>query len=927
MDLAVSSKWEVGMEVFCGHCRRVVSFVGEKPKFCGHCGQALHDDLTVVHHATDDTVPPEEFQRSSRSASAETELPAVVGGYRLLRPLGGGAMGTVYEAEDPASGRRVAVKLIQPDLTESDDAIERFRQEGRLASALAHPRAVFVLAADEEAGRPYIVMELMPGSTLDDVVKERGPLPVEEALIKILDVIEGLEAAHQLGLVHRDIKPSNCFLDAAGRVKVGDFGLARSLSTDLRLTRTGTFLGTPLFAAPEQIKCEAVDAQSDVYSVAATLYYLLTGRAPFQSTDSLASLARIVSEDPPPMRQWRPELPRALERVVFWGLQRDRRRRWRSLEEFRHALAAFLPAEPSISGLGLRSAAYAIDLVALIVLENLSYWALASHVSNLPTQVAIKHVVETLIFLLYMGVLEGVWGWSPGKRLLRLRVGTVDANRPPGLKRGLLRAGIFAALFNLGPYLAEWILAIAQPSMEDARDAVVMATVGLLTFWGPVLGYALLLAPMRPLNGFRGLHEILSRTLTYRLRWPRPLRRHALARRVVHVEPLRPAGLPEHVGPYRVTGALQWGQQNRTLLAEDTRLGRRLWLWLRPVAEPALEACHRDMSRGTRARWVGCGEDGPWRWDAFRAPAGTQLVALLHAGPLSWAEARPILEDLAEELSAAAVDGTLSHALTAEDIWIQPSGHVQLLGVSLWMPSAFTSTGERDSHALALLADIAILTLEGQPRAPGTPAHAVRALVPVHAASILDRLVGVAQPYASVAELQRDLAATRDRPVEVTRKRRLGHLALTFLLLNLPVAQPVLLLTIMLLTLSTPQARGDLVSYAFVIGCTGFYVLWALLTRGGFAFYRGGIALRRLDGSKPSRLQCGLRALVVWGPVALLLCLALAVPSAGGPEESVLAWGLGMLALLWLLAGAVLALCFPRCSVHDWVAGTYLVPE
>src|SRR5262249_18062046 len=170
----------------------------------------------------------------------------------------------------------------------SNEAVERFRQEGRLASMIAHPRCVFVLAADEEAGRPYIVMELMPGSTIRDLVDQQGPLPVEQAVTKILDVIEGLQAAHRLGVIHRDVKPSNCFLEAEGRIKIGDFGLAKSLLKDAHLTRTGKFLGTPLFASPEQIRGEHVDQQTDVYSVAATLYYVLTGRAPFQGGDAAA---------------------------------------------------------------------------------------------------------------------------------------------------------------------------------------------------------------------------------------------------------------------------------------------------------------------------------------------------------------------------------------------------------------------------------------------------------------------------------------------------------------------------------------------------------------------------------------------------------------------------------------------------------------
>ena len=143
--------------------------------------------------------------------------------------MGRGGMGAVYEAEDLESGRRVALKLIAGDSVASPEAVERFRREGRLASTIAHPRCVFVLAADEEEGRPYIVMELMPGETLQSLVERSGPLPPREATGKILDVIEGLTEAHQVGIIHRDVKPSNCFLEADGRVKIGDFGLSKSL--------------------------------------------------------------------------------------------------------------------------------------------------------------------------------------------------------------------------------------------------------------------------------------------------------------------------------------------------------------------------------------------------------------------------------------------------------------------------------------------------------------------------------------------------------------------------------------------------------------------------------------------------------------------------------------------------------------------------
>ena len=195
----------------CSRCARSIEFSGESPSFCMYCGHPLSvltllSDLTVDFQKEDDTFADPVSTRNHLA------IPDSVAGFRLIRKLGEGGMGSVHEAEDTATGRRVALKLISPNLLGSEVAVERFLQEGRLASAIAHPRCVFVLGADEEHGRPYIVMELMPGSTLKDLVTRDGPLSPEKAVAKILDVIDGLREAHRLGVLHRDVKPSNCFL-------------------------------------------------------------------------------------------------------------------------------------------------------------------------------------------------------------------------------------------------------------------------------------------------------------------------------------------------------------------------------------------------------------------------------------------------------------------------------------------------------------------------------------------------------------------------------------------------------------------------------------------------------------------------------------------------------------------------------------------
>src|SRR5688500_3625954 len=186
--------------VACGHCHRTLEFSGEPPTFCAYCGVRLEsaspaastpapDGATAVYD-TPLTVTPEAVP------AAATPPPRSIGGFRLERALGSGGMGTVYEAACETTGQRVALKLLAPQFAAHPTALERFRQEGQLASRVAHPRCVFVFAADEEAGRPYIVMELMPGETLKDLVERRGPLPPLEAVAKILDVIDGLREAH-----------------------------------------------------------------------------------------------------------------------------------------------------------------------------------------------------------------------------------------------------------------------------------------------------------------------------------------------------------------------------------------------------------------------------------------------------------------------------------------------------------------------------------------------------------------------------------------------------------------------------------------------------------------------------------------------------------------------------------------------------------
>jgi serine/threonine protein kinase len=901
------------MQLACAHCGQVLDIPGKRLSFCPFCGKSFSD--SEARPGSTAAFDHEAATRAPGAADAGDESdPAEVGGYRLVRLLGEGGMGKVYEAEDAATGRRVALKLIAAQYAGSAEAVERFRREGRLASTLSYPRCVFVLAADEEAGRPYIVMELMPGETLHDLVRKRGPLPVEEALPKILDVIEGLKEAHRLGVVHRDVKPPNCFLEPDGRVKVGDFGLAKSLIDGAHLTKTGSFLGTPLFAAPEQIKGEPTGPQADVYSVAATLYYLLTGRAPFQGGDPAATLARIVCDPPPPLRSVRPDLPEALDRVVLRGLERDRDRRWRDLDEFEAALRPLLPGKLSIVGLGLRFGAFAIDYlliwISTRVLVLVVSWLPALPSPSGDSQVSYLIVTFLLSWLAYYSVSEGIWASSPGKKFLGLGVARAEGAGSLGVVRVLARTGVFFVLWNLN-----WItqLALFTTGAIKLLDQLAPGWMNPVWFYALInfalaaAGTLLLVSTMRSRNGYRGLHEWASGTRVVRL--PEADKPHTLGTDK-ELPVLHQAGLPDRVGPYNVLGAVRSDGPERVLLGEDPGLGRKVIIWMRPSATGTSVADgRRGLSRATRPRWLSGGRHGDQLWDAFLAPAGQPLPDVVSAGGrLSWAEARYLLAQLAEELAAAEQDATLPAALTAGQVWVQSDGRLQLLDV----PVAAGPPPAAD--ALTFLRDVSFLALEGEPRRADDKAAGVRAPLPQHAALLLGRLSGWGEPYRGVRPFSADLGATADKPSAVGRGRRFAHIVVQFLFLYFGSLLGVLAASLALLNGREPDPPFLV---RFALAWLAAIVSWAFLTRGGLSLRLLGLSLIRADGRPTGRLQCAWRALLAWAPLTGLLACRLWL------DWDPAVWAALALLPLYL----VLALWRPDRAPQDRLAGTYLVPR
>jgi serine/threonine protein kinase len=251
-----------------------------------------------------------------------------LGRYRVLKVLGQGGMGVVYQAEDPLLNRTVAIKAMLPALAASSSAGQRFLREARAMAAVKHDHVVTIYEVNEERGVPFLAMELLAGQALDRRLEAPGELPLAEALRIGREIAEGLGAAHATGLIHRDIKPANVWLEAPrGRVKILDFGVARAAAPEAALTRPGTIIGTPEYMAPEQARGDPVDARSDLFSLGVVLYRLCTGLLPFQGQDTVSTLMEVVLHHPPPPIQLNRALPPELSDLVMRLLEKDPDRR------------------------------------------------------------------------------------------------------------------------------------------------------------------------------------------------------------------------------------------------------------------------------------------------------------------------------------------------------------------------------------------------------------------------------------------------------------------------------------------------------------------------------------------------------------------------------------------------------------------------
>ncbi len=332
-------------------CPRCGSAYGDEARFCANDGSRL---IPVNPLPGPTRRPYEPAQRTPPPASMIGQV--LDNRYRVERKAGEGGMSLVYMAIDTTTGEKVAIKVLSSALSADSNAMARLRREAELGKRLAHPNVCHILSLGQTPdGQAYVVMPFLEGTLLCDRTAELGQIPLADTVRLVSEMSAGLLVAHSLGIIHRDLKPENVMLcsngDGSEHAVVMDFGLAKlhRVGSEMeKLTATGVVLGTPEFMSPEQLRGKALDARTDIYSLALMAFEMLTGKLPFSGRTKQDTMIARLKGDPATLQQVRPDLhfPPGVDRVLAKGMARDRDERYRTAPDFATALIAAVSDEP-----------------------------------------------------------------------------------------------------------------------------------------------------------------------------------------------------------------------------------------------------------------------------------------------------------------------------------------------------------------------------------------------------------------------------------------------------------------------------------------------------------------------------------------------------------------------------------------------------
>ncbi len=975
------------LRVNCPHCEQTFTTSGSRPRFCSNCGQPLNESSIIEPAPENDRAVLDRVELQSLHPTPVElhEMPTVVqpsdtgkrssdldririvddslqmnqaqfatgnsfGEFRIIRKLGEGGMGAVYEVENERTEMRVALKILNRGCLANQDAIDRFQRESQIAASINHPHSTFVYEAGQIDDWFYIAMELMPGGTLKEVVTKGNKLSVGQAVDLILDVIDGLQPAHEAGIVHRDLKPSNCFLDHAGRIKIGDYGLSKAFDHESELTQTGTFMGTPQFAAPEQIRGSEVDQRADIYAIGATLFYLLTGRPPFVG-NAAQVIAGIASEPAPRASRLNDNVPRVLERVIERALDKNPDRRPQGVKELRSLLQPFSTRGVSRADIGRRIAAYSVDLLLAFVLASLmgpilewiglfmiSQAGLEPSVSWIKLQV----VIQLMLVILYFSLAESIWGRTPGKWLMGMRV--IDQyNETPNFGSALVRAslipGIGYAVSGAGAWLVD---EIPLKELDAAAEISLIVKTQILFLMGQLINLALL-STARVANGYQGIHGVLSRTRVVRLA-------QALERkRPTKIPPNPPLALDSSspwksdnfpqlrlIGRYRSSHP----QTDDIIVARDEVLDRNVWL-LRVCQEVADQPLTTNV-RPNRVRVLARHHVGDTWWLECEAVDGVPLLDFLQSSPrLDWSSLLPLIEEIAAELLEMNRESSGTPIVSLDQIWITRGGRIKfflypdLARVNSQVPPhmrppAIAPTADWMSAPITNgLAPIALI--ERLMRAIVS-----RHAVPEHVLTFWRQLPELNDTKEGLTIVNQQLQNMEDRPSTWRWDDRLGVAAVS-MFFEFSILSSLMILSGLLICFLCGWP-------SWITGLTTFFAAFALLLisgtllKGGFAFWLTGVALIDNRTLTPvSRFRILLRQGLSWLVPTFWLAIVVTIIDLriAHPNELADAAGFGRYStsLIWLAillpllmgTGIVYAILRPSRGIIDILVGTRLM--
>ena len=435
-------------------CFKCATPLPEGSRFCLSCGADVSGETAERTQAVEDY--PELMAKLQQDIGTE---------YLIERELGRGGMAVVYLATDVHLGRKVAIKVLPPELTFAGgpNIIERFKREARTAATLDHPHIIPIHRVSTGGKLSWYVMKFLEGRTLAEIIEQEVPLPPERAADIISQIAQGLEYAHRRGVIHRDVKPANIALDDEGWVTVSDFGIAKALDTS-SLTGSGSMIGTPYYMSPEQCAGQKVSGASDQYSLAVVAYQMLSGHLPFTGQGVVDIIKKHCMDPPPPLGFLRPGLPPAVVAVVERGLEKNPSARFGSVTEFAAKFAAAAREKPVETTL---------QVVRPVAPARISATAVVQPVEPPAVVPVVPPVVPPVVRPVVRRAVPPVA--AAAQPAQRIKPARPLAQRPPALQRrspyALLGAAIVAlglAGIIFGPLIRQ---ALNQPGSAPAVDS------------------------------------------------------------------------------------------------------------------------------------------------------------------------------------------------------------------------------------------------------------------------------------------------------------------------------------------------------------------------------------------------------------------------------------------------------------------------